>query len=142
MADEPVSANNGSAQGSGVLDPTAGLERIRELLSSKDDTSRFAGLAILKSVLDNQPLLREDIIQVTSLWEAIPPKFLDRLLWAGQNRKVSRGEARNMVDIAVAVLHTFALLLPAEVRDTKRFVGRLSALVNALVDRYFLLPHS
>lgn len=138
MANEPTSANDGIAENSGAADPVAGLEHIRQLLSACDDTSRFVGLALLKSVLDNQPLLRENISQVTALWEAIPPKFLDRLLRAGQNQKSTREESRNMVDIAMAVLHTFAILLPAEGRDTKRMVGRSPALVNALIDRSVL----
>jgi hypothetical protein len=45
-----------------------------------------------------------------------------------------------MVDIAIAVLHTFSILLPADARDATRLVGRLPALVNALIDRYILPP--
>jgi hypothetical protein len=140
MADESLLATNGGAEASGAANPAAALEHIRGLLSANDDTSRFVGLALLKSVLDNQPLLRENVSQVTALWEAISPKFLDRLLRAGQNQKVTKEETRNMVDIAVAVLHTFTSLLPAEIRDTKRLVGRSSALVHALVERYVLPP--
>lgn len=140
MADLSSHATDGSTGNSAIVDPAAALEHMRGLLSANDDTSRFVGLALLKSVLDNQPLLREDVGQVTTLWEAISPKFLDRLLRAGQNQKVTKEEARNMVDIAVSVLHTFTSLLPVEVRDSKRLVGRSSALVNALVERCVLAP--
>jgi hypothetical protein len=139
MADGSSHASDGSTGNSATTDPAAALEHMRGLLSAKDDTSRFVGLALLKSVLDNQPLLREDFGQVTTLWEAISPKFLDRLLRADQNQKVTKEEARYMVDIAVAVLHTFSILLPAEFRDTSRVVGRLPALVNALINRYVVL---
>jgi hypothetical protein len=113
----------------------AGLEQIKQLLKAKDDTSRFVGLALLKSVLDTQAQLREDATLVSSLWEAISPKFLDRLLRAAKNDRVTRDEAKNMVDIAVGVLHTFAILLPEESREDKRLVGRTYSLVNCLVQR-------
>jgi hypothetical protein len=142
MADASPSTTGDGTENSTAIDPAAALEHMRRLLSAKDDTSRFVGLALLKSILDNQPLLREDAAQVASLWEAISPKFLDRLLRADQNQRVTKGEARNMVDIAVAVLHTFTSLLPEEVRDTKRLLGRSPALVNALIDRYAVTPRS
>jgi hypothetical protein len=142
MADVSSHATGGSTGNSATVDPGAALEHIRGLLSAKDDTSRFVGLALLKSVLDNQPLLREDVGEVTILWEAMSPKFLDRLLRTGQNQKLTKEEARNMVDIAVAVLYTFSVLLPAEVRDNTRLVGRLPALVNSIIDRYVPLPHA
>lgn len=116
-------------------DPSAGLDQIRGFLKAKDDTSRFVGLALLKSVLDTQAQLREDVIQVNSLWESISPKFLDRLLRATKNDHVTADEARNMIDIAVGVLHTFAIILPEESREDKRFIGRIDPLVNCLVQR-------
>jgi hypothetical protein len=142
MADISSHATHGGTGNSEAVNPAATLEQMRGLLSAKDDTSRFVGLALLKSVLDNQPLLRENFGQLAAFWEAISPKFLDRLLRAGQNQKVAREEAANMLEIAVAVLHTFSILLPAEIRDTVRLVGRLPALVNALIDRYVLLPRA
>jgi hypothetical protein len=118
-----------------IQDPSAGLDQIRGFLEAKNDTSRFVGLALLKSVLDTQAQLREDAAQVSSLWESISPKFLDRLLRATKNDHVTADEARNMIDIAVRVLHTFAILLPEESREDKRFIGRIDSLVNCLVQR-------
>jgi len=142
MADVSSHATYSSTGNSATVDPGAALEHIRGLLSAKDDTSRFVGLALLKSVLDNQPLLRKNVGQLATLWEAISPKFLDRLLRAVQNQKITKEEARNMVDIAVAVLHTFSILLPAEVRDNTRLVGRLPTLINSTINRYVLLSHA
>ncbi len=119
-----------------AMDSAATLSRLHGLLSAKDDTSRFVGLALLKSVLDNQTFLRQDVDQLTQLWESISPKFLDRLLRADRSQKIIKEEARNMIDIAVAVLHTFTSLLPAEARDSMRLLGRLPALINALIDRF------
>jgi hypothetical protein len=130
------SRNMDTLQTGSKADPAAVLDQMEGLLKAKDDTSRFVGLALLKSVLDNQPHLRENEVQLERLWEAISPKFLDRLLRAEQNKKISKDEARDMVDIAVAVLHTFIILLPAGVLDDKRIIGRVPALVNALVHRY------
>lgn len=133
---EPIQ-NNENAESMAALigDPAAGLAHMQDLLKAKDDTSRFVGLALLKSVLDNQPGLREDVGQVTALWESISPKFLDRLLRAGKNQKVNKAEADDMVDIAVAVLHTFTTLLPSAACEDKRVVGRIPYLVNALLNR-------
>lgn len=116
-------------------DNAAGLEQIKGLLKAKDDTSRFVGLALLKSVLDTQAQLREDEAIVSSLWESISPKFLARLLRASKNEKTTNEEAKNMVDIAVGVLHIFVILLPEETREDRRFVDRIGGLVNSLIER-------
>lgn len=115
------------------LDPTAALNQMQGFLKAKDDTSRFVGLAVLKSVLDNQQDLRDDTEKITALWNSISPKFLDRLLRAGQNNNVTTQEAKDMIDIAVSVFHTFAILLPEQARRERRFTGRFAALTNALL---------
>lgn len=117
-------------------EPIAPEQQVQGLLRAKDDTSKFVGLALLKSLLDIQPQLRDDPARVNALWEAISPKFLDRLLRAGQNERVTQQDAKDMVDIAVAVLHTFGILLPTEKRDDERLVGRLKNLVIALINRH------
>lgn len=135
MSNGNVTQGDGIDESARVGDLVAPELQVQELLKAKDDTSRFVGLALLKSLLDNQPQLREDPNRVNALWEAISPKFLDRLLRAGQNKKVTQQQAKDMVDIAVAVLHTFVILLPTEKLDNERAVGRLKTLVIALIDR-------
>lgn len=119
-----------------LSDPEEAFQRMISLLQAKDDTSRFVGLALLKSVLDNQIELRDDSKRIRTLWQSISPKFLDRLLRAAQNPKISTTESRDMIDLAVGVLHTFTVLLPAQDRTEKRIVGRMGPLINALVQRY------
>jgi hypothetical protein len=119
---------------SGLMDAAATFEKMQDLLKAKDDTSRFVGLALLKSVLENGQLA-QDPERVRVLWESLSPKFLDRLLRAHRNEKVSKSDAQDMVDLAVAVLHTFSILLPESSRKEKRLVGRSSALIKALVER-------
>ncbi|TVY46037.1 hypothetical protein LSUB1_G000180, partial [Lachnellula subtilissima] len=121
-----------SAGPSGLTDPSATFEKMQELLKAKDDTSRFVGLALLKSVLDNGQLV-QDPVRIHVLWEALSPKFLDRLLRAQQNDNVSSTEAKDMVDLAVAVLHTFTVLLPENSLRDKRVIGRIKPLIKALV---------
>jgi Neurochondrin len=124
----PVESNGGLGHS-----PT--MERIKDLLQAKDDTSRFVGLALLKSVLDNGQLGQEpENLQL--LWESMSPKFLDRLLRAPQSERINRTESKNMVDLAVAVLHTFTNLLPEESRKQKRLTGRIDPLVKAVVKWY------
>lgn len=125
-----------SADAASLNDAEATFERIRSLLKAKDDTAKFVGLALLKTILDNGELAR-DSERLGLLWESISPKFLDRLLRARPNENISSEEARNMVDLAVAVLHTFAVLLPEKSRIDKRLIGRTATLVKALTHRYF-----
>ncbi|KAL9039417.1 MAG: hypothetical protein Q9214_004888, partial [Letrouitia sp. 1 TL-2023] len=113
-------------------DPTKSLDNILDLLSKGNDTSRFVGLAFLKSILDNKDELRKDPGVIQRCWHAIPTSFLDRLLNAGGSKKKNEDEAQAMVQLAVAVLHTFALLLPLESRNNERLAERSSGLLRAL----------
>lgn len=122
--------------------PEAGvtIQRIQELLKTKNDTSRFVGLALLKSVLDNSPQLREDEEAVSTLWHSVPPKFLDRLLRSGAKEGPSPKDARDMIDIAVGVVHIFSVLLPDESKKEPSLVGRIPALVSVILHRYVTPP--
>lgn len=115
------------------------FEKLQGLLRAKDDTSRFVGLALLKSVLDNGQLV-QDPASVNVLWESLSPKFLDRLLRAQENVKSSKSESRDMVDLAVSILHTFTILLPENSLKEKSLLGRIRSLVNALI-RSSATPH-
>ena len=135
---EPGKSN---MESKGALDPSSTMEKMKNLLQAKDDTSRFVGLALLKTVLDNGQLI-QDPEGLRILWEAMSPKFLDRLLRAYQSEKVNKGESRDMVDLAVAILHTFTILLPEDSRTQKRLIGRIGPLVKAIVQRHvYHTPH-
>ncbi|KAG8161674.1 hypothetical protein KVR01_008661 [Diaporthe batatas] len=114
-------------------DAAVTIQRIQELLKTKNDTSRFVGLALLKSVLDNSPQLREDEEAVTTLWHSVSPKFLDRLLRSGAKAGPSPKDARDMIDIAVGVVHIFSVLLPDESKKEPSLVGRVPALVSVIL---------
>lgn len=109
------------------------IEKIQTLLKSKDDTSRFVGLALLKSVLDNSQEVRDDEQSILSLWESISPKFLDRLMRTGSGQTAQN--AKDMLDLAVSVLHIFANLLPDHAKGEPRFVGKIPPLISCLVRR-------
>lgn len=112
---------------------TVTVRKIQELLKTRNDTSRFVGLALLKSVLDNSQQLREDEAVIADLWQSVSPKFLDRLLRSGA--KQTTQDAQNMIDIAVAVLHTFSTLLPGDVKKDTSLGGRIPALVAVILHR-------
>ncbi|KAI9826392.1 MAG: hypothetical protein M1832_000309 [Thelocarpon impressellum] len=116
-----------------MADPSAALDKTVTLLRTKDDTSRFVGLALLKSLLDSQQAVREDPDALSRCWAAISPSFLDRLLRATESEKTSRDDANGMLNLAVAVIHTFTVLLPADVRGQAKLVGRAAGLIGALV---------
>jgi hypothetical protein len=141
MAESSSRRNDAEMDPNNGLDPPATFQKIQDLLKARDDTSRFVGLALLKTVLDNGQLL-EDSERLRVLWESLSPKFLDRLLRAQQNEKVNEVEARNMVDLAVAILHTFTILLPEDSKKEKRLTGRTAPLVKALLNRFFFLPQN
>lgn len=109
------------------------IQKIQTLLSAKDDTSRFVGLALLKSVLDNSQELRENKDTVTALWESISPNFLDRLIRTGSRSDSTRKDGSDMLDLAVSVLHTFVALLPEEKRQDGRITNRIPQLVACLL---------
>ena len=123
----------------GTRDASLIYDKIHGLLTAKDDTSRFVGLALTKSVLDNGQLL-QDGDRLQFLWEAISPKFLDRLLKAHPSSKRGKSEAIAMVDLAVAVLHTFIILLPDDIRRQQKFLGRIQPLVQSLLQRFIPSP--
>ncbi|KAK4650731.1 hypothetical protein QC762_710140 [Podospora pseudocomata] len=111
--------------------PAASLKKIQTLLSAKDDTSRFVGLALLKSVLDNTPELRANEDGIASLWNSIPRKFLDRLIRTGSKQQ-AKG-TNDMLDLAVSVLHTFTVLLPEKSKQESKLINRIPQLVACLL---------
>ena len=117
-------------------DPSKGLDQTLALLKATDDTSRFVGLALLKSILDHQQDFQKDPEVITRCWATISARFLDRLLRASANEKRSKEESQSMVELAVAILHAFTVLLPHELRNDKKFVGRIEGLLCALAQRY------
>ena len=113
------------------------LEKALEFLKSKDDTSRFVGLALLKPLLE-QELSRQSTTEeegilsvIEQSWRAIPVSFLDRLLKAKPEGNRAKAEARRMVSLAVAVLHAFLTIVETPEED-ERFVGRVPSLMYAL----------
>lgn len=110
------------------------IEKIQELLKTKDDTSRFVGLALLKSVLDNSPELQSDKGVIISLWDSISPKFLDRLLRTGSQPGSEQKQSKDMLDLAVAVIHTFAVLLPDEAKEDTKLLARIPRLTKAVLN--------
>lgn len=110
---------------------TKSMDKAVELLQAKADTSRFVGLALLKSLLDNHAELRNNKDVVTRCWKAVPKSFLDRLLKAKPNEKRPEEEAQNMIGLAVAVIHAFMTLLPHEDLDHESFKVYLDELSAA-----------
>ena len=111
------------------------LDQTLQLLKAKDDTSRFIGLSLLRNLLESQPQLQEDSQVITRCWNAISPKFLDRLLKAKANEKRDQQEADAMVALVIAVLHNFAVLLPQSSDGDDKLTGRVGGLVAALERR-------
>ncbi|KAI1376716.1 DUF1941-domain-containing protein [Hypoxylon crocopeplum] len=109
------------------------VEKIQQLLKTKDDTSRFVGLALLKSVLDNSPELQNEKEVIVSLWDSISPKFLDRLLRTGSQSGSDQKNSKDMLDLAVAVIHTFAVLLPDDAKQDAKLLSRIPRLAKAVL---------
>ncbi|QPH16601.1 hypothetical protein C2857_001284 [Epichloe festucae Fl1] len=109
----------------------ASVAKIKSLLEAKDDTQRFVGLALLKSVLDNTPELRQDEQVVQDLWASVSPRFLDRLMKTGS--QPSGKDVKEMLDLAVSVIHTFAALLPEALRAEDKFTGRIPGLISSVL---------
>lgn len=127
-----ASENSTPAAASGQPDAN-NIAKLKTLLKSKDDTQRFVGLALLKSLLDNTPEVRGDEASVRDLWSHISPKFLDRLLRTGSNP--SNGNAKDMLDIGVSIIHTFSILLPETDTAASPFTARIPSLVASALYR-------
>jgi hypothetical protein len=134
----PQPAPQADTSSSPIPDQAASLQRIQDLLKTKNDTSRFVGLALLKSVLDNSENLRQDENTVLQLWKSISPKFLDRLLRTGSGPNPAQKAAKEMLNLAVSVIHTFTILLPEDGQRASRLTQRIPSLVGALLYRYKL----
>ncbi|KAI2630645.1 DUF1941-domain-containing protein [Hypoxylon sp. NC1633] len=124
---------NGSDEGGSNVTAAPSIEKIQELLKTKDDTSRFVGLALLKSVLDNSPKLQSDPEVIVSLWDSISPSFLDRLLRTGSQSSLDKKDSKDMLDLAVAVIHTFAILLPNAAKQNTKLINRIPKLTQAIL---------
>lgn len=114
--------------------PQIPIDKIESLLKAKDDTSRFVGLALVKSVLENDEVTSNAEV-LSSIWQSISSKFLDRLLRSQTSDRYGQDEAKDMVDLAVAVLHAFTTLLPDQVLRESRLTKRIVPLMNALSNR-------
>jgi hypothetical protein len=129
MAEPSQTSNPQLSDSSGTYD------KLIELLKTKNDTSRFVGLALLKSILDNGQLA-QDPDRIHVIWESLSPKFLKRLLRARENDKTSRSEARDMLNLSVSILYTLTNLLPESDLKNKRLTVLSNPLVEALLHRY------
>ena len=114
------------------------LDQALKLLGAHDDTSKFVGLALLKSLLDNQDKLRNDPVITSRCWDAVPVKFLNRLLRAKENKRKSPEENESLVELAVNIIHIFTLLNPSTAGDDLKLVGRTPALISLLDPRLVL----
>jgi hypothetical protein len=110
------------------------LDQVVALLKAKDDTSRFVGLSLLRSLLDSRRDLRESPDILSQSWTAIPKPFLIRLLKTSPTEKVGIDDARNMKQLAVAIFHTFVNLLSSEELETKAVVSACDPLILAIKD--------
>lgn len=90
METNTKSAAASSPEPSAPSDPaeTPIVQQCIAYLQTKDDTSRFVGLALLSSILKNVT----DRRTLGKLWDAVSPKFMDRLLKSGKTSlKDNRG---------------------------------------------------
>ncbi|TRX89634.1 hypothetical protein FHL15_009543 [Xylaria flabelliformis] len=108
------------------------IQKVHQLLAAKDDTSRFVGLLLLKTTLDKHASdLQHE--QVEALWNSISPRFLDRLIRTGSRpASEQRKQSGDMLDVAVAVIYTFAKLLN-DCAVNERFYARIPNLATAVL---------
>lgn len=107
------------------------LGQILSLLKEKNNTSRFVALALIRSWIDTNHDSQKNIPTLLQIWRAIPKSFLLRLLKA-QPPKSKEDDSRSMNSLAVAVIHTFANLLPAEQLENENFAVFCDSLIDAL----------
>lgn len=111
--------------------PVEKLDRALGYLRETDDSSKFRGLGQLRSILDNKRELREDPQVIFRCWAAIPTSILDRLLRGADYKGEQVVDRDYMIGLAVAIIHTFATLIPEAFRDDEKFAGRADGLLAA-----------
>ncbi|KAE9970923.1 hypothetical protein BLS_004683 [Venturia inaequalis] len=126
-----MEGSNGSDAAANA-NPQAAVDQTLTLLKTKDDTSRFVGLSLLRSLLDSNEQLRTNDKNLLQCWNAISNKFLIRLLKTQETKSKSKDEARNMVDLAVAVIHIFANLLPSQEVAEQKMIELCGPLLDAI----------
>ncbi|KAI1104215.1 DUF1941-domain-containing protein [Jackrogersella minutella] len=109
--------------------------KIKQLLKAKDDTAKFLGLTLLKSVLDNVPDVEDDKETIVSLWNSVSPTFLDRLLRPNprSTSEQKKYKDKDMFDIGVAVIRAFAVLLPDDAKRDTKLISRIPKLAEAVL---------
>jgi hypothetical protein len=115
-----------------TVSPTAALDQTLSLLQAKDDTRRFVGISLLRTILDKHESLRNDPVVILRCWNAIPTSFLKRLLKARPSEQRGEEEARNMVTLAVSVVQAFTTLLDAGELEDEWVISLCGGLVAAL----------
>ncbi|KAF1981124.1 DUF1941-domain-containing protein [Aulographum hederae CBS 113979] len=113
-------------------DDSAQVDKVLSVLKVKNDTSRFVGLALLRSLLDSNEELRNDPDTISRCWQAIPESFLKRLLLSRQIDKRNEGEAQSMIQLAIAIIRNFAALLPASETSSAKWTTLCSPLMESL----------
>jgi hypothetical protein len=129
QASEPGNRSSPSPSPSPSKD-LAEIDKIKALLRSKNDTQMFAGLALLRSVLDNSPDIQTNAEAVYDLWKSIDGKFIHRLVKTGSKPSI-KADSKSMLDLGVSVLHAFSLLLPRTALEESKFTDRIPVLVPA-----------
>ncbi|KAG5926896.1 hypothetical protein E4U53_002962 [Claviceps sorghi] len=133
MDAEPGGSSSQTSPDHNTKNPdAASVAKIKSLLQANDDTQRFVGLALLKSVLDNTPELRQDAAAIQNLWASVSPRFLDRLIKTGSAQSPGNN-VKEMLDLAVSVIHIFAALVPEPLRAQDKFTDRIPGLAGAVL---------
>lgn len=117
------------------------LKQLNKILKNLkgDDADKYVGLALLRSILDDQPELRDDPQVIAQCWAAVPLEFLDRLLSAAEYKGTGVDDIADRdftIGLAVAVIHAFANLLPELDRDDMKLAGRMGRLISIFYIRY------
>jgi len=113
-------------------DPQAALDQTLGLLRAHDDTSKFVGLSLLRSLLDSNARFRTNTDVILRCWNAISNKFLVRLLTSHSTKKKGVEEVKSMVQLALAVVHLFANLLPPSETAQEKMTEFCAPLVHAI----------
>ncbi|KAF2434539.1 DUF1941-domain-containing protein [Tothia fuscella] len=113
--------------------PTAALDQVFSLLKAKDDTSRFVGLSLLRSLLDSNEELRSNTAIITQCWNSIPNTFLIKLLESQTSKKKkSDEETRDLITLAISVVNIFANLVPQEEIEKEKMTEFCEPLIHVI----------
>lgn len=108
-------------------------ERALSNIRFNSDESKFMGMAQLNAILKSDTKIAKEFRKskstITECWDAIPGRFLDRLLAIAEFKGKEVVDRDWVTNHVVSFIHTAVQVLPESARNDKKFAKRIDKLL-------------